>query len=100
MTRAVLSNSSAEREPTMKLNFVNTGCVLAPSSGQIPVNRQRRTFIGGAVAAVLVSSMPVKADFEDLPNDPFILLLHGIYHAVPAGGGPIRQPRPDHRKSE
>ena len=72
----------------MKLNFGNTSCVLAPGSGQKPVNRQRRTFIGGAVAALLASSLPVKADLEDFPNDPFILLLHGIYQAVPAGGGP------------
>lgn len=73
----------------MKLNLGNTSCVLAPGSGQKPVNRQRRTFISGAVAALLASSLPVKADLEDLPNDPFILLLHGIYQAVPAGGGPI-----------
>ena len=72
----------------MKLNFGNTSCVLEPGSGQKPPNRQRRRFIGGAVAALLASSLPVKADLEDLPNDPFILLLHGIYQPVPAGAGP------------
>ena len=72
----------------MKLNLGNTGSVLAPGSDQKPVDRQRRTFIGGAVAALFASSLPVKADFEDLPNDPFILLLHGIYQPVPVGGGP------------
>jgi hypothetical protein len=53
-----------------------------------PINRQRRTFIGGAVAALLASSRPAKADIEGLPNDPFILLLHGIYQPVPIGEGP------------
>src|SRR5215469_958474 len=72
----------------MRLNFGNTSSVLAPGSGQKAVNRQRRTFIGGAVAALFASSLPVKADFEDLPNDPFILLLQGIYQPVPVGGGP------------
>ena len=53
-----------------------------------PINRQRRTFIGGAVAALLASSRPAKADIEGLPNDPFIVLLHGIYQPVPIGEGP------------
>ena len=53
-----------------------------------PINRQRRTFIGGAVAALLASSRPAKADIEGLPNDPFIVLLKGIYQPVPMGEGP------------
>jgi hypothetical protein len=30
----------------------------------------------------------VRADDESLPNDPFIVLLHGIYQSVPMGTGP------------
>ena len=53
-----------------------------------PINRQRRTFIGGAVATLLVSSRLAMADNESTPNDPFILLLHGLYQPVPIGQGP------------
>lgn len=72
----------------MRLTFGNADCDPAIGSSQKPVNKQRRTFIGGAVATVLASSLPVRADFESTPNDPFILLLHGIYQPVPAGAGP------------
>jgi hypothetical protein len=51
-------------------------------------NIQRRTFVGGALAALLSSSVGVMADDEHGPNDPFIVLLHGIYHPVPIGQGP------------
>jgi hypothetical protein len=51
-------------------------------------NIQRRTFVGGALAALLSSSVRVMADDEHGPNDPFIVLLHGIYHPVPIGQGP------------
>lgn len=40
------------------------------------------------MAALLVSSRPVKAAIERAPNNPFILLLHGIYQPVPTGKGP------------
>jgi len=62
---------------------------IKPSSGPEPINKQRRTFIGGAVTALLASSRPAKADIEGLPNDPFIVLLHGIYQPVPKGQGPV-----------
>ena len=75
-------------EPTMRLTFGNTSRVSGSGSSQQSVNKQRRTFIGGAVAAVLASSLPVRADIESTPNDPFILLLNGIYQPVPAGAGP------------
>lgn len=46
-------------------------------------NLQRRTLIGGALAALLASSRRVIADEDDRqPNDPFILLLHRIYEPV------------------
>ena len=51
-------------------------------------NIRRRNFVGGALAALLASSLPMRADFEGTPNDPFILLLHGIYQPVPEGAGP------------
>ena len=53
------------------------------------INPQRRTFIGGALAAVMASPLAKAADDKnESPNDPFILLLHGIYQPVPAGHGP------------
>jgi hypothetical protein len=56
--------------------------------GQEPTNKQRRTFIGGALTALLASSRRIMADDEGAPNDPFIVLLHGIYQPVPTGKGP------------
>jgi hypothetical protein len=54
-----------------------------------PTNKQRRMFLGGALTALLASSSRrAMADYESTPNDPFILLLHGIYQPVPIGKGP------------
>ena len=61
---------------------------IKPSSRLGIINKQRRTFIGGAMAALLASSGRLMADDEKAPNDPFILLLHGIYQPVPIGKGP------------
>ena len=58
------------------------------NGGQEPINQQRRALIGRAVAALLASSRPANADIESVPNDPFILLLHGLYQSVPIGQGP------------
>ena len=45
--------------------------------------------IGGALAALLSSSVRVKAEENDeRPNNFFILLLKGLYQPVPAGHGP------------
>ena len=50
---------------------------------------QRRAWMGSALAAVLASSSQLaKADTEHSPNDPFILLLQGIYQPVLPGKGP------------
>jgi len=61
------------------------------SANEKNVSIQRRTFIGGAAAALLLSSGRVMAgqenDDEQL-HDPFILLLHGLYRPVPVGQGP------------
>jgi hypothetical protein len=64
-----------------------------PGSGQEPDNKQRRTFLGGTLAALaasplLVSSRQVMAGATDTPNDPFILLLTGVYKPVAKGTGP------------
>ena len=53
-----------------------------------PVSGARRRFIGGAMAALLASPRQAAADIEGLPNDPMIVLLHGLYQLVPAGKGP------------
>ena len=53
------------------------------------INIRRRGFIGGALAALLASPLSLRAEEDsDAPNDPFIVLLNGIYQAVPAGKGP------------
>jgi hypothetical protein len=62
-------------------------------SRQEPSNKQRRTFIGGTLAALAASpllAIPRRAMAEqmDTPSDPFILLLTGVYQPVPVGGGP------------
>jgi hypothetical protein len=46
--------------------------------------------IGGALAALLSSSVRVMAEENDVrrPNNPFILLLKGLYQPVPVGDGP------------
>jgi hypothetical protein len=56
---------------------------------QEPIDKQRRTLIGGALAALLSSSGRVMAQGNNRRlNDPFILLLKGLYQPVPAGQGP------------
>jgi len=61
-----------------------------PGSGQEPTNLQRRNLIGGTLAVLLSSSLRVMAKEKesDVPNDPFIVLLKGLYQPVPAGHGP------------
>jgi len=61
---------------------------IKPDSGLGTANKQRRTFIGSALAALLASSRRMMADNEGAPNDPFILLLHGIYQTVLVSKGP------------
>jgi hypothetical protein len=56
-----------------------------PGTGQELTNKQRRTFIGGALAALLASPGRVLAEDTDTPNNPFILLLTGLYHPVVHG---------------
>ena len=62
---------------------------LRDTSEQEPINDSRRALIGGAIATLLASRVQVLADDQNaVPNDPFILLLHGLYQPVAAGHGP------------
>jgi len=56
-----------------------------------PTSVERRTLIGGALAALLSSTGRVMAkekDDDGRPGNPFIVLLRGLYRPVPAGHGP------------
>lgn len=53
--------------------------------GQEPTSKQRRAFIGGALAALLSSSVRLTAEEAALRKTPFILLLHGLYQPVVHG---------------
>ena len=53
-----------------------------PDSGQEPTTMQRRTLIGGALAAVLSSPGRLMAQGKDVPSNPFVVLLKGIYQPV------------------
>jgi hypothetical protein len=57
----------------------------SPTSRQQPSNLQRRTLIGGALAALFTSSGRVMAKETVFPSDLFIVLLHGVYHPVVRG---------------
>jgi len=57
-------------------------------NGHRPTNTQRRTLIGGAIGGVMVALLPtgrVMAEETAAPNDPFIVLLKGIYQPVVHG---------------
>jgi hypothetical protein len=58
-------------------------------NGREPANMQRRILMGGALAALLSSSVRVLAeDNHREPDNPFIVLLKGLYQTVPVGEGP------------
>ena len=53
------------------------------------INLPRRALLGGALAALVSTSVRGLADDDHKqPNDPFILLLTGLYAPVAAGHGP------------
>ena len=57
-----------------------------PGKGQEPTSIQRRTLIGGALAALLSSNGRMMADpNEGSPDNFFILLLKGLYQPVGVG---------------
>ena len=68
-----------------------------PGSEKEPTYLQRRTLIGGALVALLSSPGRVMAqgkaednrrEGHSVPEDPFVLLLNGLYQPVPVGTGP------------
>jgi hypothetical protein len=68
-----------------------------PGSEREPTNIQRRTLIGGTLVALLSSPGRVMAqrkapdhrrEDHSVPEDPFVLLLNGLYHPVAAGTAP------------
>jgi hypothetical protein len=68
--------------------ITNQACInqSEPSNGQGPTKIKRRTLIrgalGGALAALLSSPGRVIALGRSEPNDPFLLLLKGVYQPV------------------
>ena len=56
-----------------------------PGSGQEPTNIQRRTVIGGALAALLSFPGRIMAQGNAVPNDSFVVLLKGLYGRVVKG---------------
>ena len=58
-------------------------------NGPEPTDIPRRTLLGGALAALLASSARVMAEpHDERPDNPFIVLLKGLYRPVPVGHGP------------
>jgi hypothetical protein len=54
-------------------------------NGSQPIHPHRRTFLGGALGALLASPGRMLAEPGALPNNPFILLLTGVYQPVVHG---------------
>jgi len=61
---------------------------LRPPAATIQRRTIIRSAVGGALVALLSSSGQAMANGPAAPNDPFILLLQGIYSPVAKGGGP------------
>ena len=64
--------------------------VIGSTKEKEGANIPRRTFVGGAFAALVLSSQRVMAEEENGGplRDFFILLLNGLYQPVPLGQGP------------
>jgi hypothetical protein len=56
-----------------------------PSGSGQPNTMQRRTVIGGALAALLAVPGRVMAQGNAVPNDSFVILLKGLYQPVAKG---------------
>jgi hypothetical protein len=56
-----------------------------PDSGPEPTNIQKRTVIGGALAALLSFPGRMVAQGRAVPDDSFVLLLKGLYQPVVHG---------------
>jgi hypothetical protein len=59
-----------------------------PGSGAEPIDKQRRTLIGGALVALLSSPGRMMSQGTAVPQDPFVFLLKGVYQPVVPGTGP------------
>lgn len=69
--------------------FANENLTYRRRLGQEPIDNGRRTLIGGALAALLARpGLAGQQVADNRPNNPFILLLKGIYVSVPLAGGP------------
>ena len=67
----------------LKQGKTETTLELLAGSRQEPINMQRRILMGGALAAIFSSPGRVLADENHGgPDNPFILLLKGIYQSV------------------
>jgi len=67
-----------ERTPSM-INHQGLADQNTSRSGQEPTNIQRRTVIGGALAALLSFPGRIMAQGNAVPNDSFVVLLKGLY---------------------
>jgi hypothetical protein len=83
-TEAADAEWKIKMENNMKHSMITDQVSINPgklSSGQEPINMQRRTLFGGALAALLSAPGRVMAQ-EKTPKDPFVLLLNGLYQPV------------------
>jgi hypothetical protein len=88
---SVSERGSAARKDTAMINRDALFATPNLTDGAPPTRIARRTLLGGlsgAMAALLVSPRSAMAVDADGPNDPFILLLHGVYQPVAKGTGP------------
>jgi hypothetical protein len=74
----------SQDEPKHTLMIANQNENM-PARGLEPGTLARRTLIGGALAALFTSPRSVLAEDTDTPNNPFILLLTGVYQPVVHG---------------
>jgi len=89
--RDVTSGCSRKGLPSFPIpaNPDKTGGI--PMFNELPQGLSRRKFlVGGAGGALAVLLTPgrVMAEERGQPNDPFIVLLKGLYRPVPVGHGP------------
>ena len=83
------AKNKARTRPTINQALANQS---KSRNEEEPNKMQRRAFLtSGALGAALLSSsgqVLAQAQQNNLPNDPFIILLKGLYQSVPAGRGP------------
>jgi hypothetical protein len=88
---SVITGPEPGKTETPRSMTTNQALAKQSESGnrQEPINMQRRILMGGTLAALLSSSGRVLAEENHGgPDNPFILLLNGIYQPVPVGDAP------------